>query len=432
MAVSTQSPLSRENSCTFLRLFFALLVVWGHACVLGGFGEEPLSRLSGGALSGREMAVQGFFVLSGFLIAKSLGDNPSLWRFVCHRAFRIFPAFWVYLALTVFALAPFLVNLRWPGQFSYFQLLRLGPRPALAYFENNWALQAGEFIIAPLFPANPERFQVNGSLWSVHYEVVFYICAAAGAGTWPLNGRAAWLCGVFIAIAAFWSGSMVLAFVAVALLWRAFVPPGYGAAILFGLLYFVELASQFFPGVLGHRPESFALWLRFVFHPLWRLSGLAFLGGMLCWHYRAYLRWNTPAFLAACAVLLAGIAGHQWRLAMPLGLPYVVLFLAARLPFQKFERLGDYSYGIYIFSFPLQQLLYFWGVQKLGFATYVGASIALSLGAGALSWWLIEKPMLRLGRKFGAWNFEFFGTSRAIGRLPEALAVPTSPPSPAR
>jgi len=78
MAEPTPSPLGRENSCTFLRLLFAVMVVYGHACVLGGFGPEPLERFTGDAMSGREMAVQGFFVLSGFLIAKSLAENASL------------------------------------------------------------------------------------------------------------------------------------------------------------------------------------------------------------------------------------------------------------------------------------------------------------------------------------------------------------------
>jgi peptidoglycan/LPS O-acetylase OafA/YrhL len=92
MALSPSAPLGRDNSFTFLRLFFALAVVFGHSYVLGGFGAEPLTLLTGGVISGREIAVQGFFVLSGFLIAKSLAENPSLWRFACHRAFRILPA----------------------------------------------------------------------------------------------------------------------------------------------------------------------------------------------------------------------------------------------------------------------------------------------------------------------------------------------------
>jgi peptidoglycan/LPS O-acetylase OafA/YrhL len=145
-----------------------------------------------------------------------------------------------------------------------------------------------------------------------------------------------------------------------------------------------------------------AIW--FAVQPAWRISALAFLGGMLCWRYRAHLKWNGRVALLAAAVLLAGICGQQWRLVMPLALPYLVLYLAARLPFQKMERWGDYSYGIYIFSFPIQQLLYFHGLHRLGFAAYLAASLILSLAAGVLSWWLVEKPALRLGRKFGAWD----------------------------
>lgn len=404
MPVSAPSPLERENSCTFLRLIFAFLVVWGHAYVLGGFGDEPLSILTRGAISGREIAVQGFFVLSGFLIAKSLGENPSLWRFACHRAFRIFPAFWAYLLLAVFIMAPTMLEVRWPDRFGYGQLLTLGPLSAWSYFTHNWALQAQEFLIAPLFIGNPERFQVNGSLWSVHYEAVFYVCAAAGAGAWSLDRRAAWLASALAVGVAFWSGSMVAAFVGIAFLWRAAIPRGWGIPALFVLLYTIEVVTACNAQAFAQWPRAFVLWLRFAFHPIWRLSGLAFLGGMLCWRFRAHVKWNVPAFLIAVGVLLAGICGQHWRLAMPLALPYVVLFLAARLPFQKMERWGDYSYGIYIFSFPIQQLLYFHGLHRAGLAAYLGGSLVLSLAAGVLSWWLLEKPALRLGRKLGAWK----------------------------
>jgi peptidoglycan/LPS O-acetylase OafA/YrhL len=191
MALSPSAPLGRDNSFTFLRLFFALAVVFGHSYVLGGFGAEPLTLLTGGVISGREIAVQGFFVLSGFLIAKSLAENPSLWRFACHRAFRILPAYWVYLCGMVFVLAPLMLALRWPDRFGYAQLLTLGPLPAWNYFLKNWALQAQEFGIAPLFSDNPERFNVNGSLWSVHHEATLYLYAAAacGARLWPEGRR---------------------------------------------------------------------------------------------------------------------------------------------------------------------------------------------------------------------------------------------------
>lgn len=403
MAISHSSPLGRENSCTFLRLFFALLVVVGHAFVLGGFGEEPLHRWTGGAMSGREMAVQGFFVLSGFLIATSLGQNPSLWRFACHRAFRILPAFWVYLVLVVFVMAPALIELGWPGRFSYWQSLTAGPRNAWMYFQDNWRLQAQAFDIVPLFAGNPAKFGVNGSLWSVHFEAVFYVCAAVAAAAWQLPRRAAGLAVVLGAVGAYGLGSPVLAFAAVALFWRVIVPKGWGMVALFALLYLVEVLITFRVDVVAAVvPEPARI--KFAFHPLWRLSALAFLGGMVWWQFRAHLRWSMRIFLSAVAILAIGALTNHWRLAMPVALPYVVLFLAARLPFQKVERWGDYSYGIYIFSFPIQQLLCFWGVHRLGLLAYVASSVVLSIAVGALSWWLVEKPALRAGRALGAWS----------------------------
>jgi peptidoglycan/LPS O-acetylase OafA/YrhL len=434
MAALPPSPLDRENSCTFLRLFFAFLVVFGHSFVMAGFGEEPLAILTAGALSGRDLGVQCFFALSGFLIAQSLGQNPSLWRFACHRVFRIFPAFWVYLILMVFVVTPLMLEARWPDRFSYGQLLTLGPRPAWDYFVYNWYLQCQEFLIAPLFGGNIARFQVNGSLWSVHYEGVFYLCAAAGAAVWPLGRRVTGLLACLAALTAVLWGSKVLAAIVVVLLWRAFMPRGWGFLALFSLFFAIEVLTTLQPNVLAPLPQSLVSGFQFPFHPTWRISALGFLGGMLCWRYRVWLKWDRRAFLLAVAVLIAGICWHHWRFAMPLALPYVILYLAARLPFQKVERWGDYSYGIYIFAFPIQQWLYDQGLHRHGIAAYLGASLVLSLTAGVLSWWLVEKPALRLGRKLADWDFvSSIRNRRAPLPVAEQLSLPMEgvyPPGP--
>ncbi len=420
MPTSPPALLSRENSLTFLRLAFALAVVFGHAFVLGGFGEEPLHRLTHGALSGRELAVHGFFILSGFLIVKSLDENPSLWRFACHRAFRILPAFWVYLGLMVFAVAPWLIAARWPDRFSYVERLTLGPLPAWNYFVKNWALQGGEFNLAPLFSSNPVRFDVNGSLWSVCFEARLYLYAAAAVGARRLPARAA-LLGAVLAAAAAWSfGWIVAAFFAVVCLWRVLVPSGRGTAVLFAFVYALHAVLTFAPQALQVLPMRLVLWLLPVFDEPFRISALAFLGGALCWRYRTLLRWETRWLLLATTALAVGVACGQWSFVMPLALPYVVLFLGARLPFQKVERWGDFSYGIYLFSFPLQQLLTHYGVARAGLPIYLAASLAFSITAGVLSWFCVEKPALALGRHLAAWRPAF---------IPRPGSVPKASPT---
>ncbi len=420
------TSLGRDNSLTFLRLAFALAVVCGHSWVLGGFGEEPLHRWTGGALSGREFAVQGFFVLSGFLIAKSLAENPSLWRFACHRAFRILPAFWVYLGLMVFVLAPWLIALRWPDRFSYLERVTLGPLPAWNYLLKNWALQGGEFNLAPLFAGNPVRFDVNGSLWSVCFEAKLYLYAAAAVGARLLPTRAALLGGLLAAVAAWSFGWVVAAFFAVVCVWRVLMPAGRGAAVLFAVVYALHAVLTFAPQALQILPVRLVIWLLPVFDEPFRVSAVAFLGGTLCWRYRAQFRWETRWLLLATTALAASVTCGQWSFIMPLALPYVVLFLGARLPFQKVERWGDFSYGIYIFSFPLQQLLAHWGVAGASLPVYLAASLALSIAAGVLSWFCVEKPALRLGRRLGAWRpaFTLRRTTAPIASSPPPSVAP--------
>ena len=430
MPIAPPATFGRENSFTFLRLVFALAVVVGHCWALGGLGEEPLSRLTRGVLSGRELAVQGFFVLSGFFIAKSLAENPSLWRFACHRAFRILPAFWVCLGLMVFVLAPWFIALRWPDRFSYGQRLTLGPWPAWNYFLHNWALQGDQYQIAPLFAGNPVRFDVNGSLWSVFLEAQFYLYAAAAAGARRLPVRAA-LLGALLAALAVWTGGWIVAgFCAAVCVWRALVPAGRGAAVLFAALYALHAVLAFAPDALQFLPLRLVVWLLPVMTPDFRLvSALAFLGGTLCWRYRAQLRWEKRWFFLALAVLAAGVVARQWVLVMPLALPYAVLFLGLRLPFEKAGRWGDFSYGIYLFSFPLQQVLIWAGLARAGLPALLAASLALSLAVGVASWFCVEKPALRLGRRLGAWQ-PAFSRRRTAAPIPAPTppsAVPALP-----
>ena len=170
------------NSFTFLRLMLAMLVVLGHSCVLGGFGEEPLGRWSGGTATGRELAVQGFFILSGFLLAASLARQPSLARFAGRRAFRILPGYWAALLITSFIVIPAMFARNFPGQMGYAQSLAYGDQNAMRYLEVNALLWQGQRWIRPFFLQNPSSGIVNGSMWSLFYEVLCY--ALLGCGAW--------------------------------------------------------------------------------------------------------------------------------------------------------------------------------------------------------------------------------------------------------
>jgi peptidoglycan/LPS O-acetylase OafA/YrhL len=120
-----------------------------------------------------------------------------------------------------------------------------------------------------------------------------------------------------------------------------------------------------------------------------------FLAGVVFYYYNPRLR--TRFALAALGLGGLGLALGVYPLVAPLCMTYLVFWLAAVLPFRSFGK-RDYSYGIYIYSFPIQQSLAAFGLWAYGFAAYFGASFGLTLLCAAASWHLIERPALKWKR----------------------------------
>lgn len=392
----------RENSVTFMRLLLASMVVFGHAFVIAGHGPEPLSRLAAGAPSGRELAVLGFFSLSAFLVSKSLASNPSFWRFGCHRLFRIAPAYWVFLLLAVFVMAPVVVGISFPGRLTYWERLSGGPASPLRYLASNWSLMVSDYLIVPLFAENPERFSPNGSLWSIPVETAFYLYLALSAAILRLPARTALMLAPLAAAGAWWWTSMGLLFVAVMCVWRCTRLGGF--VTLFVLTYCGAICARFFPGWNGGLDPNLRYVLRFLDSSIWTNPALAFLGGIASWRWRDSIPWNWRWFAALAVLMAASFPVGCWMLVTPFAVPYCTLMLAARLPFSRVEKWGDYSYGIYIFSFPVQQLLIWGGWNNAGPYGFAALSMLAVFPVAFLSWHLVERPMLRLGKRIARWT----------------------------
>jgi len=344
----------------------ALMVVFGHSYVLGGFGEEPLARWSGSAISGRELAVQGFFILSGYLLANSLFRQPSLSRFAVRRAFRILPAYWIALLITCFAVAPALFATLYPGRLSYSESLTIGDYNALGYLGKNALLWQGQKWILPLFLNNGSPGVVNGSLWSLFYEALCYVLLAGGAFLGWVQRR--WV--VLSAFALLYAPCLVHAIVRIPSL-----PKGPVAYEIFNM----------------------------AFHPAGPCVMLAFVAGVAA---RLLSNggpvWNARWFVIATAAFAISLPIGAARIMWPIALPFLLLALGERLPFRKLEAVGDFSYGIYIYSFLIQQSLFAFGWHHRGFWIFFGVSLGLSVAAGATSWFLIEKAAIRMGQRIAA------------------------------
>ncbi|MEV8158161.1 acyltransferase family protein [Kocuria salsicia] len=304
---------THDNALNFIRLTLAALVVVGHGAVLGGFEQQRWHDLSG-------MAVNGFFAISGFLIAGSR-VRTSFLSFLWRRALRLYPAFWVALLTTAFLVAPLTARLSGESWIA---------GRAVDYVLHNASLSIHQWGIEHLLLGVPYPGVWNGSLWTLWFEGVAYLAAGLVLSVGIVRRRPLpWLAGVLMVV-------LVLA-------------------------------------VLAHGPldVTTSRYLNGL-----RLAGF-FLAGMILWAARSSV--PLSAWLGVPALGLALVAS-RWEvpygdIVSALPLAYALLWLGAVLPVRLCSR-TDRSYGTYIYVFPLQQLLVVLGVHTtLG---YWGVLPALS------------------------------------------------------
>lgn len=343
---------SRDNSIAALRVLLAALVVFSHSYDVGGFGLDPLVIFSHGHQSFGSLAVAGFFALSGFLITQSYCRSRSVWRYLWHRVLRIFPAFWMCLLVTAFLFAP-LISLLEHGNLAGY--LHAGADSPSRYVAANALLDMKQYGIAGLLTRTPYPGAFDGPLWSLHNEFLCYLAVAALGILGIITRR---------------------------------------HAILVGLTLCVSVASLF-PGIVPAAPPLALLILVFgrgaSLDPI-----LYFFVGSLYFLFRDKIVLHWGLFLLATLLIFMSLSTGWGAVVLPLAMPYALLWLAFRLPMARFGRHDDISYGVYIYAFPVQQLLATIGLHRHGQLLYLGLTFALTIPLATLSWHLVEQPCLRL------------------------------------
>lgn len=337
----------RINSFTLLRLGLALSVVFLHGCGLGGFNEPGRIAM---------FPVLAFFVISGFLLAQSLSTYPSVSRFLFNRAARILPALWVNLLLVGLVLMPLLIMMDQQFTLSYWESATRGPDSSLTYAYRNLAVTTIQANISGLFEHQPNP-AVNGSLWSLSPESICYIILAC-------------------------MGS-------IGLLRR---PKTYTALTIIFFSYHLFLQFRE-PEIRAIAPD----WSEIYFEHIFRYPSfyLAFALGACAHLWRRRIIWDYRIAGVALIALAISLPLKWTDYIWPLPTTYLILFLGLRLPFSRFEKFGDISYGVYIYSFPIQQTMTMLGFPRFGIVAYIVVSVVLSILAGIASWRCIEHPILQ-------------------------------------
>ncbi|MFB4424569.1 acyltransferase family protein [Streptomyces sp. QL37] len=359
----------RNNSLGFIRLALASAVVVSHASVLG-FGDTEFGHhFSHGQTDLGKLSVYGFFVLSGILVTRS-GRRLSLARFLWHRALRLLPGLWVCLAATAFVVAPFLYW-RQQGGLEGFWGHDRGP---LDYMASNWAVAPRQNDVSGVVATAGDSGlahspSIDAALWSLRYEVLCYI----GVALLAVTGALARARRVVLLLAAV-LGWLILRDAVHTPFWA-----GFGDSDYHGSIEFFEVTGRFDPDIVLYLAFAFAL-------------------GTLIELYRERIPVSDVLGVASGLCLLGSLHfGYLYVVGLP-AFAYLLLWLAIRLP-APFRRIGarhDYSYGIYIYGFVVQQSLVALGLARWGFWPFLAMSLAGAWAAAALSWHLVERPAMRL------------------------------------
>lgn len=342
---SPEPKLSRDsNNFDLLRLIAAVLVIVAHSPhVLSDelLPFDPIRYMTGKNMG--HFAVLVFFSISGFLITASWLRKPSIVHYSISRILRIVPALFVLIILTVFILGPSITT-KTLGQYLH--------HPATFQYLQNASVFRMYYYLPGVFENNPSS-TVNASLWTIAYECACYMFVA-------IAGMAGILKSKYTMLSAY---------------------------ILCSIGYYIfreEFDAIVIP-VIGIDFKTFVPVL------------LYFLAGSALFQCRKRIPFKVIIGIMLMFVLFLA----QWFPFLgyldSLIIPYAVISLAFYRPWGFPVRLEhDISYGVYLYGYPVQQIIvFFWG-DTITLSVLILTSIFMTLPLAMLSWTVVEKPAMAL------------------------------------
>lgn len=339
-----------SNNIGLIRLISACTVIVGHVYMVKQPGGDPLERNGLPALSW--IAVDLFFLISGWLITASWFRDPSLPRFLIRRVCRIYPAFIVAFILSAY------IGAELVGLLDY-----------------HFAIAV---LLPPYAPTLADGRSANISIWTIAYEFRCYLLIALLGGIGVLKHRRAASCALATIVLSYWTVN------AAGLVdWLQTIEPSNAAFLLLGSWADnLRLGSFFAAG-------SIAYLNRERLHNT-STSALLVVGGS------SLLLLPFPRFAEVGVLFCGGM------------LTYLIAFRADTGPLRGINNSDDLSYGTYLYGWPVE-LIILAAFPNSAIGTLILLTILGSLAAGSLSWLWLERHVLALGHRLTARDGSFVG-----------------------
>lgn len=277
----------------------------------------------------------GFFVISGFLITAAWVRRPYLKEYWASRVLRIFPGLWVCLLVIAFVIAPIAAKV---------QHSTVTFSSELEYVVNNALLNVAYFDIDGTPTDVPYPGVWNGSIWTLFFVLLCDVMVSVLGIVGLLKRR--WVIPTLFVSAIIWAAYV------------SYTPPLYS---------WPQVLARFF---------------------------VVFLAGAMLYQYQNQVpaRWSLVAL--SVAIVVASGFTQNYRVIGALPLAYAVIVSGALI--RKTRLRNDFSYGVYIYAFPVQQLLAGFGLTRLNPFLFFLLATAATLPIAALSWFVVEKRAMAL------------------------------------
>ena len=328
-----------NNNLDLVRLIAALLVIVGHSYALAPANgrADVLGSLFDVMYSGA-IAVAIFFFVSGLLVTNSLLSKKSSIEFIISRFFRIYPALVVVTLISLLFLGPIVTE---DNLTNYFN-----SNMTILYLFDNLKMNIG-YYLPGVFIHNHFKDSINGSLWTIPFEIKFYF--------------------------------FLLAFFLLGLFKNKVIATAFGIFIIFSPFYLPLFHTS--NGEVYYLPVMFAFGSLLALHKnKIFIDGSLFFGGVLLTYLFKSYSVESYTFMLHCTI---GIG---------------VLYISSLVYVKKIKIKYDISYGVYIYAWPVQQTLnYIYPEKDYLFNCIIAILITIPLGF--LSWILIEKKAIYYGKQ---------------------------------
>lgn len=327
---------ARNHKFDFLRFVAATLVIVAHSYSLLNYHVIDYLGSIGVAI---------FFTISGYLITQSWLFSPHVVKFLVKRMLRIIPGLGICIFITVIIIGPLCTKLPFSIYFSH---------PATYTYLHNIFLYPLQFSLPDVFSTNKTGYLVNHSLWTLPVEFSVYLVL------------------------------MIMGVIGILMKKRIYL------LLVFLLIITDQLAFSFLPWYRTHKLYDIAI------------NGIVsyciyFFVGSICYLYRKQIPYTFLIFIFACAIFYFSFKFPVLLVCWYIAIPYIILYFVNH-PIIKTsitKKLGDPSYGMYLYSMPIQQML----IYFFPFFTPVYVLVLSFVGsvmAGSVSWRFVEARILRL------------------------------------